>query len=790
MERSYRWEAARCLDQGLDHRTAILRGAERWRRDQKSERIAVSQHIGHRVLVKRAWPVEQCADRVHGLRLCQRWRDECRERLTGQDDLDCGGIERLDDQRNGLAVDIDLEVVDAWLWQRGPHREVTLDVSVLVAELAFAVHVIVVDHAGRNDDRVDEVATEKDSYVDAGAFADRRGAVRDEAKGEALLDAGDDHVVGAEEPNEFEAERLVARASSAEECKTGARDACIADELATGTDGGHGGQPYPQRVVDDSSLPVPELELIVDGVPITFVEAGQTLLDVLADAGIRSVKDGCSPQGQCGCCTVLVDGQPRVSCVTPARRVKNRSITTVDGLDPERTAAWGEALCATGGSQCGFCTPGIVVRLDALEQKSGLETAGVEQALLAHLCRCTGWQTITEAAEHFVELRTGTAPSASTDRDLDAAARRATIEGRAPQRVSPDVALGRGGFAVDTAPDDALIAVPTADGSWVVGETLAEARNNAGKVQGRRTTMEPTWPVDLPEHDPADVAASLRTTWVEPAYLETDAAWCEPGGEPADPIANGGAFGAKGESDVKVVARRLADEHGRTVLALASREHTVVHGTKRPPVSGWARADGTGAIRVVRTPGLKDAINAVAPGLVVEERSVFGPPTSMDIRAAGWAEATILLAGAAGVAGPVTSPEGAIAEATVDDGVINVRVQCGEILDEAVLRSYCIGAAHMAWSWLTSEGLAVDDKGEVHDLTVRSFGVVRAVDTPMINVELVPDDGPSINGSDAVFVAVAAAGWLRSGCIQDWPIGVFAFDETRVAPGARRAHDR
>jgi CO/xanthine dehydrogenase Mo-binding subunit len=170
---------------------------------------------------------------------------------------------------------------------------------------------------------------------------------------------------------------------------------------------------------------------------------------------------------------------------------------------------------------------------------------------------------------------------------------------------------------------------------------------------------------------------------------------------------------------------------------------------------------------------VKEAINAVAPGLVVEERSVFGPPTSMDLRAVGWAEATILLAGAAGATSPITSPEGAVAEASFgDDGSINVKVQCGEVLDEVVLRSYCIGAAHMALSWLTSEGLAVDDEGEVHDLTVRSFGVLRAVDTPHIDVEIVPGEGPALNGSDAVFVAVAAAGWLRSGCVQDWPIRV------------------
>ena len=508
------------------------------------------------------------------------------------------------------------------------------------------------------------------------------------------------------------------------------------------------------------------LDLVVDGRVISFVERGQTLLDVLAGAGIDSVKDGCSPQGQCGCCTVLVDGQARVACVTPARRVKGRAITTVDGLDPERRQAWGDAFCATGGSQCGFCTPGIVVRLDALDRKGVLAPAAVDQALLAHLCRCTGWQTIREAAQHFAE------GAEAVGRDLAAAARRAEIEGRAPQRVDPEVAFGRGGFAVDTAPHDALVAVPAEDGSWVVADTIDEARASAGKVQGRRTTMDPTWPLELPDH--AGFAAALRTTWTEPAYLETDASWCEPGGEPADPIANGGAFGAKQSSAVPAIARRLADEHGQTVLALASREFTVRQGPKRPPVAGWANADGTGVIRVVRTPGLREVIGSVAPDLVVEERMVHGPPTSLDVRAAGWAEALVLLAGAAGRAGPITSPDGAVAEATVDDEGITVSVRCGEVLDDVVLRSYCIGAAHMAWSWLTSEALAVDEAGEIHDLTVRSFGVLRAVDTPPITVEIIPEDRPAVNGSDAVFAAVAAAGWVRSGCRQDWPVGPIA----------------
>ena len=90
-----------------------------------------------------------------------------------------------------------------------------------------------------------------------------------------------------------------------------------------------------------------------------------------------------------------------------------------------------------------------------------------------------------------------------------------------------------------------------------------------------------------------------------------------------------------------------------------------------------------------------------------------------------------------------------------------VRVAAGDVLDEVVLRSYAIGAAHMALGWVLTEGLAVDpETGEVHDLTIRSFGILRAKDTPPIAVELVDDPGaPLPSASDAVFAAVAAATW-------------------------------
>ncbi|QYG94726.1 molybdopterin-dependent oxidoreductase [Iamia sp. SCSIO 61187] len=521
-----------------------------------------------------------------------------------------------------------------------------------------------------------------------------------------------------------------------------------------------------------SQPPASTVALEVDGRPVEVADDGITLLDALRDhLGVRSAKDGCSPQGQCGCCTVLVDGSPRVACVTPLRRVAGRRITTVDGLDPDVAAAWADAFAATGASQCGFCTPGIICRLEGARAKGVApdDEAGVDRALAAHLCRCTGWRPIHDA---YAAVAAPTGPSArpaGPDRDLDAASRRAGIEGHAPQTVGPEVALGRGGFADDSAPADALVAVPDGRGGWIVAETLAAARRQAGKVQGRRTTVDPVPPLDLPA---GEWAATLRTCWVEPAYLEPDAAWCAPGGDPVGPLVNGGAFGGKRSSPVASAARALADRHDRPVRVLLAREDVVRLGPKRPPVAGGVRPDGTGVLRIVATPGVAAAVARVAPGLVVEEVETAGPPTDAGLRAAGWAEAALLLAAVARP-GPVTGPDGGEAEATIAaDGSVRVRVSAGDPLDPVVLRSFCIGAAHQALSWIRSEGLAVTPDGVIEDLTIRSFGILKASEMPPVEVEVVASDRPPVNGSDAVFVAVATAAWLAAGAPTDLPTGL------------------
>jgi aerobic-type carbon monoxide dehydrogenase small subunit (CoxS/CutS family) len=512
----------------------------------------------------------------------------------------------------------------------------------------------------------------------------------------------------------------------------------------------------------------------VDGRDVEVPDDGASLLEALRDRlGLRSPKDGCSPQGQCGCCTVLVDGAPRVACVTPVRRIAGRQVTTLDGLPDADRRSWADAFTACGASQCGFCTPGIILRLHA-------STSKPEEALLAHLCRCTGWRTILDAVAH----KSRPTPAAAPQRDFEAAARRAELEGGVAQAVGPHVALGQAGFADDTAPPDALVAVPDQWGGWAVGESLTEARAKAGKRQGRRTSLDPRPPLDLP---PGDWDLTLQTSWVEPAYLEPDASWCEPGGTPVTPLANGGAFGGKADSPVPAVARRLAGEHGRPVRVLLSREDVVRLGPKRPPIAAGVNHDGSGVVRVVRTDGIAAAIRAAAPDLIVEEVDVAGPPTSARIRAAGWAEAAILMA-ALNKDPSITAPNGARATAAFTDaGALRVTVSCGPVLDEVVLRSYCIGAAHMALGWVRREGIVVDDEGVAHDLTIRSFGILRAKDMPAVEVDIDTDldtdtdtdidtdqrephpGAMPVNGSDAVFAAVAAAAWLADGLPSTWP---------------------
>src|SRR4051812_36676872 len=113
------------------------------------------------------------------------------------------------------------------------------------------------------------------------------------------------------------------------------------------------------------------VSLTLNGQPrSTDVADGATLLEFLREGlQVTSPKDGCSPTGQCGCCTVLVDGQAKVSCAMPAAKAEGRQIITLEGVPAEERDTWARAFALTGGLQCGFCIPGIVMRARSILAK-------------------------------------------------------------------------------------------------------------------------------------------------------------------------------------------------------------------------------------------------------------------------------------------------------------------------------------------------------------------------------------------------------------------------------------
>jgi selenium-dependent xanthine dehydrogenase len=170
---------------------------------------------------------------------------------------------------------------------------------------------------------------------------------------------------------------------------------------------------------------------------------GQSLLELLRDdLGLRSLKDGCAPEGSCGACTVLVDGRAVVSCAQKATRVDGKRVVTHEGLPEETRRLWAESFVAAGASQCGFCSPGIVMKAEALLAKNPAPTRDeIAHALLGNLCRCTGYVKILDAIERAAAARRGE-PRAAEDVGSGVGA-------RAPRYEGPELALGDKAFVGD-----------------------------------------------------------------------------------------------------------------------------------------------------------------------------------------------------------------------------------------------------------------------------------------------------------------------------------------------------
>ena len=138
---------------------------------------------------------------------------------------------------------------------------------------------------------------------------------------------------------------------------------------------------------------------------VLAVEPQQTLLEVLRDSlSLTGTKEGCGT-GECGSCTVLLDGKPVLSCLMLAVECVNVEITTIEGVGSiERMNPVQEALIEKGGVQCGFCTPGMVLAATAMLNRNPKPSEDeIKKSLEGHLCRCTGYNKIIEAVEATVE---------------------------------------------------------------------------------------------------------------------------------------------------------------------------------------------------------------------------------------------------------------------------------------------------------------------------------------------------------------------------------------------------
>lgn len=128
------------------------------------------------------------------------------------------------------------------------------------------------------------------------------------------------------------------------------------------------------------------------------VDPGERLLSLLRRLGMKSVKEGCGA-GDCGACTVLVDGRAVSSCLMVAPQVQGKQVTTLDGLGTVNDLhPLQEAFLASGAVQCGFCTPGMVlVAYELLTRNASPTPDEVREAISGNLCRCTGYVKIVDA---------------------------------------------------------------------------------------------------------------------------------------------------------------------------------------------------------------------------------------------------------------------------------------------------------------------------------------------------------------------------------------------------------
>ena len=155
---------------------------------------------------------------------------------------------------------------------------------------------------------------------------------------------------------------------------------------------------------------MPTLTMNVNGKDVTLEsEPDELLVEVLRDRrGLTGTKVGCE-EGECGACTVLLDGKAVVSCLLPAMKAQGRKVETVEGLAAEgKLHPLQQAFIDCGAVQCGYCTPGMLMSAKALlDENPSPSEEEIREAISGNLCRCTGYQKIVEAIKAASSSATG-----------------------------------------------------------------------------------------------------------------------------------------------------------------------------------------------------------------------------------------------------------------------------------------------------------------------------------------------------------------------------------------------
>ena len=355
---------------------------------------------------------------------------------------------------------------------------------------------------------------------------------------------------------------------------------------------------------------------------------------------VTSAKDGCSPSGQCGCCSVMIDGKVQISCQYPVAKVSGREVVTLEGLAAEEREDFASAFAACGGLQCGFCIPGIVMRAKAQIDKKGQELKREDMArhLGAHLCRCTGYVKVLDAIE------------AVAKRAIPPARRPGGIGASGPKYEARQLALGERGYVDDIRlPGILHAALRLTDHSRadVVGiDTSAAARApgvvavyTADDVPGelRVGIIERDWPVMIPVGGRTSYAGDVLAIVVAKTRREARAAalLVEVGYSVLDPLTD--PLSVIDCDEIAVwgtdsnLLSRSAYRRGDVEVALAASDHVVheVFSTQRvehaflEPESTLAVPRADGGLHVYSGgQGVWDDRNQIASCLGVDRERV------------------------------------------------------------------------------------------------------------------------------------------------------------------------